>query len=87
MRHPTDRDGTAGYAPSHAEKGAYGRPLLAIAVVSSDFAFWKVGAGDAGEIYDGLADGVTDALTPLQRRGRRGVPVAATARTRGGRSV
>jgi hypothetical protein len=32
--------------------------------VSSDFAFWKVGTGDAGAIYDGLADGITDALEP-----------------------
>ena len=29
--------------------------------MSSDFAFWKVGAG---EIYDGLADGIPDALEP-----------------------
>lgn len=32
--------------------------------MSSDFAFWKAGEGDPGEIYDGLADGVTDALEP-----------------------
>jgi hypothetical protein len=24
--------------------------------VSSDFAFWKAGVGDPGEIYDGLVD-------------------------------
>jgi hypothetical protein len=33
-------------------------------VVSSDFAFWKVGQGDFGEIFDGLADGVSEALEP-----------------------
>lgn len=32
--------------------------------MSSDFAFWKAGEGDPGEIYDGLADGITDALVP-----------------------
>ncbi|MFF0155333.1 hypothetical protein [Micromonospora sp. NPDC005203] len=32
--------------------------------MSSDFAFWKVGVGDPGEIYDGLADGETDVLQP-----------------------
>ncbi|GAB3937374.1 hypothetical protein [Micromonospora vulcania] len=30
--------------------------------MSSDFAFWKVGEGDPGEIYDGLAEGVTDGI-------------------------
>jgi hypothetical protein len=33
-------------------------------VVSSDFAFWKAGHGDPGEIFDSLADGVTEALDP-----------------------
>ena len=33
-------------------------------MVSSDFAFWKAGQGDPGEIFDGLADGVTEALDP-----------------------
>ncbi|MFB9181257.1 hypothetical protein ACFFX1_24220 [Dactylosporangium sucinum] len=32
--------------------------------MSSDFAFWKVGDGDPGEIFDGLADGATDTLEP-----------------------
>jgi hypothetical protein len=32
--------------------------------MSSDFAFWKAGEGDPGDIYDGLADGITDALVP-----------------------
>jgi hypothetical protein len=32
--------------------------------VSSDFAFWKVGDGEPGDIFDSLADGVTDALRP-----------------------
>lgn len=32
--------------------------------MSSDFAFWKVGTGNAADIYDGLADGVTDVLQP-----------------------
>jgi hypothetical protein len=32
--------------------------------VSSDFAFWKVGEGDAGEIFGGLADGVTEGIEP-----------------------
>ncbi|MDG4781266.1 hypothetical protein O7614_16575 [Micromonospora sp. WMMD961] len=32
--------------------------------MSSDFAFWRVGEGNPGDIYDGLADGVTDALEP-----------------------
>jgi len=35
-----------------------------VVVVSSDFAFWKAGDGDPGEIFDGLADGVADALDP-----------------------
>jgi hypothetical protein len=35
-----------------------------LSLVSSDFAFWKVGEGDPGEIYDGLADGITDTLEP-----------------------
>ncbi|MEU4164061.1 hypothetical protein [Actinoplanes sp. NPDC026670] len=30
--------------------------------MSSDFAFWKAGDADPGEIFDNLADGVTDAL-------------------------
>ena len=38
--------------------------MVRIIVVSSDFAFWKGGEGDTGEIYDGLADGFTDALVP-----------------------
>jgi hypothetical protein len=32
--------------------------------VSSDFAFWKRGQGDPREIYEDLADGVTEALEP-----------------------
>jgi hypothetical protein len=32
--------------------------------MSSDFAFWKRGEGDPGEIFDALADGVTEALEP-----------------------
>jgi hypothetical protein len=32
--------------------------------MSSDFAFWKQGAGDPGEIFDDLAEGITDALEP-----------------------
>jgi hypothetical protein len=32
--------------------------------MSSDFAFWKQADGDPEEIYDGLAEGVTDALEP-----------------------
>jgi hypothetical protein len=32
--------------------------------VSSDFAFWKAGEGDPSEIFDGLADGVTETLDP-----------------------
>ncbi|GAA1403937.1 hypothetical protein ACFQZ4_50540 [Catellatospora coxensis] len=32
--------------------------------MSSDFAFWKAGEGDPGEIFDGLADGVTEGLDP-----------------------
>lgn len=32
--------------------------------MSTDVAFWKVGVGDPGEIYDGLADGETEALQP-----------------------
>jgi hypothetical protein len=32
--------------------------------VSSDFAFWKACDGDPDEIFDGLADGITDALEP-----------------------
>jgi hypothetical protein len=35
-----------------------------IVVVSTDFAFWKVGTGDPGEIFDGVGDGVTEALEP-----------------------
>lgn len=35
-----------------------------IAVVSSDFAFWKVGDCDPGVIFDGLADGDTEVLGP-----------------------
>lgn len=35
-----------------------------IIVVSSDFAFWKVGRGNPGEIFDDLADGITDAIEP-----------------------
>ncbi|GIF22297.1 hypothetical protein BJ973_002621 [Actinoplanes tereljensis] len=30
--------------------------------MSSDFAFWKVCRGDPGEVFDGLADGLTGAL-------------------------
>jgi hypothetical protein len=30
--------------------------------VSSDIAFWKAAAGEPEEIYDGLADGITDGL-------------------------
>jgi hypothetical protein len=37
---------------------------VSIIVVSSDFGFWKAGAGNPGEIFDGLADGVTEALEP-----------------------
>jgi hypothetical protein len=37
---------------------------VSIVVVSSDFAFWKAGQGDPGEIFDCLADGVTEALEP-----------------------
>lgn len=32
--------------------------------MSSDFAFWKAGEGDPADIFDSLADGVTDALQP-----------------------
>ncbi|MFF0348886.1 hypothetical protein ACFYP0_14420 [Micromonospora arida] len=32
--------------------------------MSSDFAFWKVGRGDPSGIFDGLADGGTEALEP-----------------------
>jgi hypothetical protein len=32
--------------------------------MSSDFAFWKRGAGDPGEIFDDLAEGITDTLEP-----------------------
>jgi hypothetical protein len=32
--------------------------------MSSDFAFWKQGAGDPGTIFDDLAEGITDALEP-----------------------
>ncbi|MET7374085.1 hypothetical protein [Micromonospora arida] len=32
--------------------------------MSSDFAFWKAGVGEPGEIYDGLADGATGPLEP-----------------------
>jgi hypothetical protein len=35
-----------------------------LSAVSSDFAFWKVCEGDPGEIFDGLAEGITDALEP-----------------------
>jgi hypothetical protein len=31
-------------------------------LVSSDFGFWKNGVGDPEEIFDDLAEGVTDAL-------------------------
>jgi hypothetical protein len=31
--------------------------------VSTDFAFWKEGSGDPSEIFDDLADGVTDRLS------------------------
>jgi hypothetical protein len=32
--------------------------------MSSDFAFWKQGAGDPEEIFDDLAEEITDALEP-----------------------
>ena len=32
--------------------------------MSSDFAFWKHGAGDPEEIFDGLAEGDTGGLRP-----------------------
>ena len=32
--------------------------------MSSDFAFWKAGDGEPGDIYDGLVDGMTAALEP-----------------------
>ncbi|WP_239132819.1 hypothetical protein [Paractinoplanes durhamensis] len=32
--------------------------------MSSDVAFWKAGEGDPGEIFDGLAEGVTEPLEP-----------------------
>ncbi|MFI1995283.1 hypothetical protein [Actinoplanes sp. NPDC020271] len=32
--------------------------------MSSDVAFWRVAEGDAGDIFDALADGVTERLEP-----------------------
>ncbi|WP_099344186.1 MULTISPECIES: hypothetical protein [unclassified Actinoplanes] len=32
--------------------------------MSSDVAFWKIAEGDPGDIFDGLADGITERLEP-----------------------
>ncbi|WBB46907.1 hypothetical protein O3597_17200 [Verrucosispora sp. WMMA2044] len=32
--------------------------------MSSDFGFWKHGAGDPGDIFDNIAEGVTEGLRP-----------------------
>ena len=67
--------GRSAFWPRRAQHSRSGRrqrsvacliPLtVSIAVVSSDFAFWKAGEGDPGEIFDGLAEGVTAALFDL----------------------